>query len=49
MDKNKSGQMSLSGIDQPYNNVKRGKVDRVRLIIFRVCTATKVIPKRVIS
>jgi hypothetical protein len=33
--------MSLSGIDQQYNNAKGGKVDRVRLNIFRYVQARK--------
>jgi hypothetical protein len=39
------GQMPLSGNDQRYNNVNSGKVDRVRLIKFRVCVCTKVTRK----
>ena len=33
--------MSLSGMNQRYNNAKGGKVDRVRLNIFRSVLARK--------
>ncbi len=33
--------MSLSGIDQQYNNAKGGKLDRARLISFRYVQARK--------
>jgi hypothetical protein len=42
MGKNWSGQMSLSGTDQRYNNAKGGKVDKGKIIRIPRCTGTKV-------
>lgn len=36
--------MSLSGIDQRYNNAKGGKVDKGKIKCIPQCTGTKVIP-----
>ena len=46
MGKNNSGQMSLSGTNQRYNNAKGGKVDKGKIKYIPQCTGTKVTPNR---
>jgi hypothetical protein len=46
MGKNKKWTISLSGMNQRYNNAKGGKVDKGKIKCHPRCTGTKVIPNR---
>jgi len=44
MGKNNKWTISLSGMNQRYNNAKGGKVDKGKINCIPQCTGTKVIP-----
>jgi len=46
MGNNNSGQMTLSGTNQRYNNANDGKVAKGKIKYHPPCTGTKVTPNR---